>query len=117
MTGLWISILISQPVVINVAVRDFFFFIQFFFQRFQYFSYPKKKGKKRICGHPSGHNFGHPLDRKETSFYWWSCADFPIPYLVSMLHGTLSVKDTATLSVIRSGCYFKAHTVVNCRDL
>ena len=94
------------------------FIFNFFSQRFQYFSYPKKKKKgKENCGCPSGHNFGYPVDRKETSFYWWPCADFPIPHLVSMLHVALSVKDTATLSVIRSGCYFKAHTVAFCRDL
>ena len=23
------------------------------------------KGNKRFCGHPSGHNFGHPLDRNQ----------------------------------------------------
>ena len=28
----------------------------------------RKKIKKRFCGRPTGHNFGHPLDRKQTSF-------------------------------------------------
>ena len=28
----------------------------------------KERGKKRICGRPSGHNFGHPLDRKHFFF-------------------------------------------------
>ena len=28
----------------------------------------KKKKKKKIGGRPSGHYFGHPLDRKQTFF-------------------------------------------------
>ena len=33
------------------------------------FSYQKKKkGKKEFCDRPTGHNFGHPLDRKQTFF-------------------------------------------------
>ena len=29
---------------------------------------PPKHGRKRFCGRPTGHNFGHPLDRKQTFF-------------------------------------------------
>ena len=35
------------------------------------FSYQRKKKwkKEKNCGRPSGHNFGHPLDRNQTFFY------------------------------------------------
>ena len=29
-----------------------------------------KSGGGGNCGRPSGHNFGHPLDRKQTFFLW-----------------------------------------------
>ena len=38
-------------------------------KNFSYFLNQKKKktkGKKRICGRPNGHDFGHPLVRKQT---------------------------------------------------
>ena len=41
-------------------------------EKWTIFSYQKKKnvGKKRKkCSRPTGHNFGHPLDRKHTFFY------------------------------------------------
>ena len=47
----------------------FFFFFpkkRFFFKKFQ--SFLKKWGKKKNYGRPTGHNFGHPLDRKQTFF-------------------------------------------------
>ena len=48
---------------------SFCHFFYFFFnsQKFQYFlTHKKKEGGKRYCGHPTGHNFGHLLDRKHT---------------------------------------------------
>ena len=42
-----------------------------FFTNFcNFFSYHKKKvKKKKNCGLPTGFNFSHPLDRKQTFFY------------------------------------------------
>ena len=49
-----------------------FFFILpflFFLSKISIFSYKKKEeGKKRYCGRLTGHNCGHPLDRKQTFF-------------------------------------------------
>ena len=53
---------------ISADWKPFFFFsiIDSFPQKIsQYFSY-QKEGKKRIRGRPTCHNFGHPLDRKQT---------------------------------------------------
>ena len=49
------------------------------FFNFQFFSVfffpppppPKKRGGWRICGHPSGHSFGRPLDRKQIFIQGW----------------------------------------------
>ena len=54
------------------------FFVFFFHIIFSYFSPPpppqkkkngEKNGEKNNCGRPTGHNFSHPLDRKQTFFY------------------------------------------------
>ena len=37
----------------------------FFVKNFNIFL---KKKEKKNCGRPTGHNFGHPLDRKQTFF-------------------------------------------------
>ena len=34
-----------------------------------FLSKKKKNGKKRFCGRPTGHNSGHPLNRKQTLFF------------------------------------------------
>ena len=51
---------------------SFFFFIWpiylFFFVKISSFSYKNKNEKKKNCGRPTGHNFGHPLHRKQTFF-------------------------------------------------
>ena len=47
---------------------DFFFFF-FFTKNGQYFPTKQKKmWRKKNCGRPTGHNYGHPLDRKHTFF-------------------------------------------------
>ena len=48
---------------------NFSFFFFFFSKSGQYFpTKPKKKKekKRKNCGRPTGHNYGHPLDRKQT---------------------------------------------------
>ena len=45
----------------------------FLWSRFHHFLIKKKKKekkrkKRRFCGRPTGHNFGHPLHRKQTLF-------------------------------------------------
>ena len=72
------------------ATGDFFFsFLQkklvFFFPKMEN---TKKKNvkKKKNCGHPTGHNFGHPLDRKHTFFYGQPKGpDLPPPFLFAVL--------------------------------
>ena len=42
-----------------------------FFQHFLHHFYTEKKifkKKRRFCGLPTGHNYGHPVDRKQTFF-------------------------------------------------
>ena len=58
--------------------EDFLFsFLQtsfFFSQNGQYLpTKQKEKEKKKTCGHPTGHNYGHPLDRK--TFFFFSKMD------------------------------------------
>ena len=47
------------------------FAIYFFAIFFYYFHTKKKKEKNRFCGRTTGHNFDHPLDRKQTFFKKW----------------------------------------------
>ena len=57
--------------VINVPGEAFFFNFRFFFlSKISLFFLPKEKGVF-FCGRLSGHNFGHPLDRKQTIFLGW----------------------------------------------
>ena len=63
---------------ILVPTGNYFFNFQFFLSFFSFkivgtlLTKKKrekdKKKKKVFCLRPSGHNFGHPLDRKQTSF-------------------------------------------------
>ena len=69
------------------ATRDFFFsFLQFFFFKWTIFTYPPTKmraeGGGGICGRLTGHNFGHPLDRKQIFFYGQ-------PYIDGILDGIM----------------------------
>ena len=66
---------VQRPGVYITAEWDLFFFIlppNNFLVKISSFSYQKKKkrggGGGRFCGRPAGHNFGHPLDRKQTFF-------------------------------------------------
>ena len=49
----------------------FFFFFFFFFPKLDNVFLPNKNkcGKKKNCSRPTGHYYGHPLDRKQTIFY------------------------------------------------
>ena len=52
-----------------IFAKKLFFF--FFSKNGQYFPTNKKKSGKKTknCGRPTGFNFSHPLDRKQTFFY------------------------------------------------
>ena len=59
---------VQRPGVCRIGTF-FFILLQFFFRYFQNFIiFLQKKQrngkKKRFCGRPTGHNLGHPLDRK-----------------------------------------------------
>ena len=59
--------LVQRPGEDITAEWDLFFLLFFGLKNFNIFS-PNNNNKKRYCGRPTGHNFGHPLDRKQTFF-------------------------------------------------
>ena len=67
---------VQRPGVYITAEWELFFFIlppKNLVVKVSLFSYQKKK--KKNCGRPTGHNFGHPLDRKQTFLRvaLWTC--------------------------------------------
>ena len=61
----------SGRVSISLQNGNFFFILPFFGGKIFIIFLPKMKDKnegQKNCSHRTGHNFGHPLDRKQTLF-------------------------------------------------
>ena len=86
---------------IFVPTENFFFqFSFFFFSKVSiiFLLKKKKRGKKeRNCGRPSGHNFGHPLYRKQTFFKGW-------PYLIGC-----TLCDLLYIEIVPAHCVDRAY--------
>ena len=72
--------LVQRPGDYITAEWELFFFANFIFFWLKFHHFLQKK--KKNCGRPTGHNFGHPLDRKQTFFLRVAPGSYTIIYLV-----------------------------------